>query len=65
MAETMKNGFVYGIDNIKDLTEDSIKNIKKNHSSLLDNGNLIMSTGKGLEGCEEHGPYDCIHVGIF
>ncbi len=30
---------------------------------MMDDGNLIYKTCDGREGLEEHGPYDCIHVG--
>ena len=61
----MKNGFVYGIDKIKQLTDLSVKNIKKNNSDLLENGRIVMMTGEGTEGIKEHAPYDCIHIGFF
>jgi len=38
----LSGGFVYGVDHIKELTTMSLKNIKKSHSDLLDDGKIIM-----------------------
>jgi hypothetical protein len=46
----LSGGFVYGIDHIKELTTMSLKNIKKSHKDLLNDGKIIMTTGDGREG---------------
>ena len=65
MANLMDGGFVYGIDNVHELTFKSLKNIKKNNEELLNNGRVILNnTTKDVkEGLKEYAPYDCIHVG--
>ena len=65
MATMMTDGFVYGIDHIKELTEMSLKNISKNHSNLLDDGRIILQTGNGFNGLPQYAPFDCIHIGAF
>ena len=61
----MEDGFVYGVDHIKELTEMSLKNIQKNHSDLLDDGRIILQTGNGFNGLPQYAPFDCIHIGAF
>jgi len=59
----ISGGFVYGIDHIKELTSMSLKNIKKSHKDLLNDGKIVMTTGDGRDGLKEYAPYDVIHVG--
>jgi protein-L-isoaspartate(D-aspartate) O-methyltransferase len=39
------------------------KNISKSHENLIQNKSIILVLGDGRKGCEEYGPYNCIHVG--
>ena len=56
-------GVVVGIEHIDELTELGITNLAKNHQEELDEGRIVMVTGDGREGFEDHAPYDVIHVG--
>ena len=56
-------GCTVGIEHIKELTELSIKNIKKDHPELLNSEQMILITGDGRKGYSEKAPYDAIHVG--
>jgi protein-L-isoaspartate(D-aspartate) O-methyltransferase len=56
-------GTVVGIEHIDELTELGKINLSRNHKEALDNKSIIMVTGDGREGYEEHSPYDVIHVG--
>ena len=40
----------YGIEHIPDLVTRSIKNIKINHSSVLQSGSVVIIEGDGREG---------------
>jgi hypothetical protein len=42
MAKLMNGGFVYGIDHVNELVYNSVKNIKKNHSELYDDGKVVI-----------------------
>ncbi|KAF8461070.1 protein-L-isoaspartate O-methyltransferase [Kalaharituber pfeilii] len=58
-------GKVVGIDHIPQITEQSIKNLRKSpvHSAFLDDGTIEIVTGDGRLGYPKGGPYDAIHVG--
>ncbi|XP_048842546.1 protein-L-isoaspartate(D-aspartate) O-methyltransferase isoform X2 [Brienomyrus brachyistius] len=56
-------GKVIGIDHIKELVEDSIKNVKKDDPSLITSGRVKLIVGDGRLGHPEEAPYDAIHVG--
>ncbi|CAB3399040.1 unnamed protein product [Caenorhabditis bovis] len=56
-------GSVIGIDHINELVNESIRNVKKHHINLLDNGNITFITGDGRMGYCAKAPYDAIHVG--
>lgn len=45
------------------LVDMSIKNIRKNHGELFQNGSLTIVHGDGRLGYEDDAPYDAIHVG--
>jgi len=59
------NGKVTGIDHIPQITNLSIKNLRKSpaHSGLLDSAIIEIITGDGRLGYPPNAPYDAIHVG--
>jgi protein-L-isoaspartate(D-aspartate) O-methyltransferase len=65
MAKLMESpdAVCYGIDHIKDLCDQSIKNIKKNHEEYITFGKVVIEEGDGRLGLEKYGPYDVIHIG--
>ena len=56
-------GIVYGIEHIPELVELSLKNISKNHKSLIEKRILLIVLGDGRLGYLPGAPYDAIHVG--
>uniref|UniRef100_A0A7S2XGB9 protein-L-isoaspartate(D-aspartate) O-methyltransferase n=1 Tax=Lotharella oceanica TaxID=641309 RepID=A0A7S2XGB9_9EUKA len=58
-----KTGKVVGIDVIDELVDNSIDNVKKHHSDLLESGNLQIKKADGWKGDPQNGPFDAIHVG--
>uniref|UniRef100_A0A1I7T3L1 Protein-L-isoaspartate O-methyltransferase n=2 Tax=Caenorhabditis tropicalis TaxID=1561998 RepID=A0A1I7T3L1_9PELO len=58
-----RTGVVVGIEHMPELVELSRKNIKKNNSELIENGNVIMVEGDGRQGFADKAPYNAIHVG--
>ncbi len=60
---TNDTGKVVGIEHIPELYEFGLKNVKKNHSKLIENGKIIFVLGDGRKGCNKYGPYKAIHVG--
>ena len=58
-----RTGFVVGIDHIKELTDTSVKNLKKDQPDLLKSNRVILVTGEGRMGYPYKAPYDVIHVG--
>lgn len=58
-------GKAIGIDHIKELVDESVKNLKKDPDigKLMETGQLVMVTGDGRKGYEPEAPYDAIHVG--
>ena len=64
MSKMMEDkGIAVGIEHIKELCEFANKNINKHHKNLIDSKKVILVHGDGRKGCNEYGPYDCIHVG--
>ena len=64
MSKMMNDrGTAVGIEHIKELCQFAEKNISKNHKNLLDTKKVILVQGDGRLGCEQYGPYNCIHVG--
>ncbi|KAL1463004.1 hypothetical protein WDU94_014797 [Cyamophila willieti] len=64
MALMMGNdGKAIGIDHIPELVNGSIKNVQKDHKSLLDSGRVVLIAGDGRKGYPSEAPYDAIHVG--
>ena len=60
---TNDTGTVVGIDHIPELYDFGRRNIKKNHSKLINNGKVILVLGDGRKGYQKYGPYKAIHVG--
>ena len=58
-----KDGKVYMIDHIKEITDFAMNNIKKNNKHLLKTRRIMPFTCDGRKGLREYGPYDVIHVG--
>lgn len=56
-------GKAIGIDHIPELVNSSVKNLGKDHKSLLDSGRVQLITGDGRQGYAAAAPYDAIHVG--
>jgi protein-L-isoaspartate(D-aspartate) O-methyltransferase len=56
-------GLVVGIEHHPKLVEFAIGNINSDDPKLLTDRKVILIEGDGRLGCEEHGPYDAIHVG--
>jgi len=61
-AKLFKDSKVYGIEHIKALTKQSVKNIKKHNSSYMKN--IVLLTADGRKGMPNHkGGFDIIHSG--
>ena len=58
-----ETGCTVGIEHIKQLTDFSIKNLKKDQSQLLEMERILLITGDGRKGYPLKAPYDVIHVG--
>ncbi|XP_052865339.1 protein-L-isoaspartate(D-aspartate) O-methyltransferase-like [Anopheles cruzii] len=56
-------GVVVGVEHHPRLVELGRKNIGEDDVSLIDTGKVILIEGDGRKGCNDHAPYDCIHVG--
>lgn len=56
-------GLVVGIEHHPKLVEFAIGNINSDDPKFFSEGRVIVIEGDGRLGCEEHGPYDAIHVG--
>ena len=56
-------GCVVGIEHIDNLTEQSIKNVKRDNPDLLASERMILVTGDGRRGYLDKAPYDAMHVG--
>uniref|UniRef100_A0A182KA87 protein-L-isoaspartate(D-aspartate) O-methyltransferase n=1 Tax=Anopheles christyi TaxID=43041 RepID=A0A182KA87_9DIPT len=57
------NGYAVGIEHHPQLVALGRKNIGQDDQSLIDSGKIVLVEGDGRQGCTEHAPYDCIHVG--
>jgi protein-L-isoaspartate(D-aspartate) O-methyltransferase len=57
------SGFVVGIEHHPKLVEFAVGNINSDDPKLIADGKIRIIQGDGRLGCEEHGPYDAIHVG--
>lgn len=57
------SGLVVGIEHHPALVELGRNNIRADDETLLDSGKIVLVEGDGRQGCKEHAPYDCIHVG--
>ena len=57
------SGKVIGIEHIDELYKKSIENIKKHHSNLIDNKNIILLNADGRNGVKDYAPFKVIHVG--
>lgn len=57
------NGKVIGLEHIDGLVEDAIRNARKSHGHLLDDGVVKFVVGDGRSGYPAEAPYDVIHVG--
>jgi len=56
-------GRVIGIEHIKELADQSRKNLEKSHKDKLESGQIEIVHGDGRQGYEIGGPYDAIHIG--
>lgn len=56
-------GCAVGIEHIDKLTEQAVKNVKRDNPELLASERLILVTGDGRLGYPEKAPYDAVHVG--
>jgi len=63
MAKLMDTGYVYGLNNMKKLTNLSIQNINKHNYNIYDDGKIVLLTGKPSEGLQQFSPFDCINIG--
>ncbi len=54
---------VIGVEHVKELANTSIKNIRKKHSYLLNNGRVKIYVGDGRKGKKNEAPFDYIHSG--
>jgi protein-L-isoaspartate(D-aspartate) O-methyltransferase len=57
------DGVVVAIDRVPELVQRTRDNIAKSHGKLVDDKCLIIMHADGWQGCEQHAPYDAIHVG--
>lgn len=54
---------IIGVEHIKELCDFSIRNLKKKHQKLLDDGRLEIMCADGRKGLPDEAPFDAIHVG--
>jgi protein-L-isoaspartate(D-aspartate) O-methyltransferase len=54
---------VIGIEYVKELTDLSEANVRKEDGDLLDSGRVLFHTRNGWVGMKEYAPFDAIHVG--
>jgi protein-L-isoaspartate(D-aspartate) O-methyltransferase len=54
---------VIGVEHIKELVENSIKNVNKRYGHLIESGRLKIYLGDGLKGMKSEAPFDYIHSG--
>jgi len=58
-----RKGVVVGVEHIKELTLESVKNLEKHYSAQLQDGSIVMKTADGRLGYPDLAPYNAIHVG--
>ena len=56
-------GVVVGVEHIEALYKQSLKNISKHHSNLIENKKVIMLNEDGRKGLKQYAPFKVIHVG--
>ena len=56
-------GKVIGVEHIPEIYNMGLWNVKKNHSNLINNGNILFFLGDGRQGWKNFAPYKAIHVG--
>ncbi|XP_040172444.1 protein-L-isoaspartate(D-aspartate) O-methyltransferase isoform X1 [Anopheles arabiensis] len=56
-------GYAVGIEHHPQLVTLGRHNIGQDDQSLIDTGKIVLIEGDGRQGCKDHAPYDCIHVG--
>ncbi|XP_065901771.1 protein-L-isoaspartate(D-aspartate) O-methyltransferase-like isoform X2 [Dysidea avara] len=56
-------GCVVGIEHIKELVDQSVKNVQKDNPDLLKEERIKLIAGDGRLGYPDDAPYDAIHVG--
>lgn len=57
------DGKVFGVEHIKELVEQSEKNIRQDCPELLESGRVQILLADGRVGLKDYSPYDVIHVG--
>lgn len=58
-----ESGCSVGIEHIKELNDQAIKNIEKDNPELLKSERVLLVVGDGRKGYREKAPFDAIHVG--
>ncbi|NWW33372.1 PIMT methyltransferase, partial [Panurus biarmicus] len=56
-------GRAVGVEHIKELVHESIRNVQEDDPALLSSGRVRLVVGDGRQGYPEEAPYDAIHVG--
>ncbi|NWV67334.1 PIMT methyltransferase, partial [Malurus elegans] len=56
-------GKAVGVEHIKELVYESIRNVQEDDPTLLSSGRVKLVVGDGRQGYPEEAPYDAIHVG--
>ncbi|XP_071284158.1 protein-L-isoaspartate(D-aspartate) O-methyltransferase-like isoform X2 [Agelaius tricolor] len=60
---TGPTGKAVGVEHIKELVHESIRNVQEDDPTLLSSGRVKLVVGDGRQGYPEEAPYDAIHVG--
>lgn len=58
-----ESGCAVGIEHIKELNDQAIKNVNKDNEELLKSERMMLIVGDGRQGYPDKAPYDAIHVG--
>ncbi|XP_071894761.1 protein-L-isoaspartate(D-aspartate) O-methyltransferase isoform X1 [Anas platyrhynchos] len=56
-------GKAVGVEHIRELVNESIRNVQEDDPTLLSSGRVKLVVGDGRQGYPEEAPYDAIHVG--
>ncbi|KFZ45942.1 Protein-L-isoaspartate(D-aspartate) O-methyltransferase, partial [Antrostomus carolinensis] len=56
-------GRAVGVEHIKELVQESIRNVQEDDPTLLSSGRVKLVVGDGRQGYPDEAPYDAIHVG--